>query len=126
MSCCAPAGIYNITSKQGSTFSRTITWTDSAKKPIAIEGWSARMHVRETVTSANTVIELTTENDRVILGADASADTKGKITLFIDAVAMAEIPAGQYVYDLELVTDGGVEVHSIIEGNFVVKAEVTR
>lgn len=126
MSCCAPAGIYNITSKQGSTFSRTITWTDSAKKAIAIEGWTARMHVRETVASANTIIELTTENSRITLGANASATTKGKINLLISANTMANVAAGQYVYDLELVAPGGTEVHSIIEGNFVVKPEVTR
>lgn len=126
MSCCAPAGIYNITAKQGSTFSRTITWTDSAKAPIAIGGWTARMHVRPDVTSSTVTISLTTENGRITLGADNSADTKGQITLLIDANTMANVTAGQYVYDLELVATGGTEVHSIIEGNFVVKAEVTR
>lgn len=126
MSCCAPAGIYNITAKQGSTFSRTVTWTDSAKKPIAIQGWTARMHVRPDVTSSTITIALTTANGRITLGADASADTKGQITLLIDAATMANVAAGQYVYDLELVATGGTEVHSIIEGNFVVKPEVTR
>ena len=126
MSCCAPAGIYNITAKQGSTFSRTITGTDSAKKPIAIEGWTARMHVREEVTSANTIIELTTDNDRITLGANATATTKGQITLLIDAETMSNVAAGQYVYDLELISVGETEVHSIVEGNFVVKPEVTR
>lgn len=126
MSCCAPAGIYNITAKQGSTFSRTITWTDSAKKPIAIQGWTARMHVRPDVTSSTKTIELTTENGRITLGADASTTTKGQITLLIDATTMSSLTAGQYVYDLELVSPGATEVHSIIEGNFVVKPEVTR
>lgn len=126
MSCCAPAGIYNITAKQGSTFSRTVTWTDSAKAPRAIQGWTARMHVRPEVTSSTVTITLTTDNGRITLGANSSADTKGKITLLIDAATMANVAAGQYVYDLELVGIGGTEVYSIIEGNFVVKPEVTR
>ena len=126
MSCCAPAGIYNITAKQGSTFSRTVTWTDSAKDPIAIQGWTARMHVRPEVTSATLTLTLTTANGRITLGGDASTATKGQITLLVDAATMANVAAGQYVYDLELVGIGGTEVYSIIEGNFVVKPEVTR
>lgn len=126
MSCCAPAGIYNITAKQGSTFSRTITWTDSAKSPIAIEGWSARMHVRPDVASSTKTLELTTDNDRILLGADDNAGTKGKIILLVDAATMSNVTAGQYIYDLELVAPDNIEVHSVIEGNFVVKAEVTR
>lgn len=124
MSCCAPAGIYNITSRQGATFSRVITWTDSAKTPNDIGGWSARMHVRETVTSANTILELTTVNNRITLGNTAS--TAGQITLKIDAATMANVAAGQYVYDLELEDPDTDDVWAIVEGNFVVKAEVTR
>jgi hypothetical protein len=38
---------------------------------------------------------------------------------------MSGIPAGSYVYDLEIVSANG-KVTRLIEGRFVVKAEVTR
>jgi tRNA threonylcarbamoyladenosine modification (KEOPS) complex Pcc1 subunit len=81
------------------------------------------MHVRETVENANTVITLTTANSRITLGNTVS--TKGQITLTISAADTANLVPAIYVYDLELVSSGGV-VDRLIEGNFVVKAEVTR
>lgn len=114
------AGLYNITCDQGATFSRTLTWTNSAKTPYNLTGYTARMHVRETVASASTIVELTTANSRISLGGAA-----GTVTLTISAADTANLTPGKYVYDLELVSGGGV-VSRIIEGNFVVKAEVTR
>lgn len=121
MSCCPPAGIYNITCNQGATFSRTLTWTDAARNPINITSYTARMHVRSLVTSSTTIIELTTANGRIAI----SNATAGQVTLTISAADTAAIPADKYVYDLELVSPQGV-VNRLVEGNFVVKAEVTR
>ena len=121
MSCCSSAGIYNITCNQGATFSRSLFWTDRAKTPINITGYTARMHVRSTVTSANTITTLTTENGRISL----PNPTTGEVKLTISATDTAAITAGKYVYDLELVSPANV-VTRLVEGNFVVKAEVTR
>lgn len=118
MSCIA--GLYNITCDQGATFSRTLTWTDPAKNPRNLTGYTARMHVRTTADATTTLIELTTANSRISLGG-----TAGTITLTISATDTAALTPGKYVYDLELVSGGGV-VDRLIEGNFVVKAEVTR
>jgi hypothetical protein len=118
MSCVA--GTYNITCNQGATFSRTITWTDSAKNAINITGYSARMQVRSAATSSTVVLELTTANSRISLGGVA-----GTVTLTVDAATTANLTPALYVYDLELVSGGGV-VTRLIEGNFNVKAEVTR
>lgn len=123
MSCCGPTGIHNFTCNQGATFSRTITWKDSANAAYDLTGYTARMHVREAVSSANTVITLTTANSRITLGSNAA--TKGQVTLTISAADTANLVPAIYVYDLELVSGGGV-VDRLIEGNFVVKAEVTR
>ena len=78
------------------------------------------MHVRPTVESSTLTISLTTENNRITLGGAA-----GTITLHISATDTAALTPGLYVYDLEVVSGGG-EVTRIIEGNFAVKAEVTR
>lgn len=121
MSCVA--GTYNITCNQGATFSRTITWTDSARDPYNISTYTARMHVRETVNAASTIVELTTANGRITLGANVA--TQGQVSLLIAANTTANLTPGLYVYDLELVSSTGI-VDRILEGNFKVSAEVTR
>ena len=120
---CSISGIYNITCDQGATFSRTITWKDSANAAYDIAGYTARMQVRTAANAASYIIALTTENGRISIGN--TANTKGQVTLTISAADTANLTAGQYVYDLELVSGGGV-VTRLIEGNFKVKAEVTR
>jgi hypothetical protein len=121
MSCCPPAGIYNIVADQGATLSRTITWKDSAKKAINITGYTARMHVRSEVESASIVLELTTTNSRITLGG-----VSGTVTMTVSAATMATIPEGKYVYDLEIVAPVTGVVNRLIQGNFVVRPEVTR
>lgn len=117
-----PAGLYNIIADQGSTFARTIIWRDPAKKPILMEGYTARMHVRSSTDSADTVLELTTENDRITLSY-----TTGEIKLEVDDETMATIPEDKYVYDLEMIApDQNLYVYKLLTGNFVVRAEVTR
>lgn len=114
------AGTYDMVIDQGATLSRTITWKDSAKAPINVTGYSARMQVRASVTATTTVIELTTANSRIALGGAA-----GTVTLTVSAADTAALAAGRYVYDLELVSGSGV-VSRLIMGNFVVRGEVTR
>jgi len=120
---CSISGVYNIACDQGATFSRSITWKDSANVAYDIAGYTARMQVRTAANAASYVIALTTENGRIAIGNTIS--TKGQVTLTISAADTANLTAGQYVYDLELVSGGGV-VTRLIEGNFKVKAEVTR
>lgn len=117
---CAISGTYNITCDQGATFKRTITWTNQAKTPYNLTGYTARMQVRSNVTSNTVVLELTTGNGRITLGGAA-----GTVDLLVSAANTASLTSGLYVYDLELVSGGG-EVTRLIEGNFNVRAEVTR
>lgn len=114
-----PAGNYNITAEQGATFTRVLTWTDSANAPINLTGYTARMQVRTDYASDSTVLSLTTENNAITLGGSA-----GTITLSISASSMTSIPVGIFVYDLELVS--GTLVVRLVEGTFSVKPEVTR
>jgi hypothetical protein len=123
MSCCGPAGLHNFLCNQGATFKRTLTWTDSARAPRDLTSYTARMHVRATVDSSTLFLQLTTANGRITLGTTDA--TKGQVNLTISATDTAALTPGQYVYDLELVSAGG-EVTRLVEGNFVVKAEVTR
>jgi len=117
---CGIAGTYNITCQQGATLKRTLTWLEPNKDPINVTGYTARMQVRETADANTVVLELTTANNRITLGG-----TAGTIDLLVSANTTANLTPGLYVYDLEMVSGGG-EVSRIVEGNFVVKAEVTR
>jgi len=78
------------------------------------------MHVRSTVESTSLILELTTANSRITLGG-----ATGEVTLSVTATVMASVPADKYVYDLELVSATGV-VSRLVQGNFVVRGEVTR
>lgn len=78
------------------------------------------MQVRSNVTSNTVILSLTTENNRISLGA-----SDWNVNLLVDANTTANLTPGLYVYDLELVSNTGV-VTRLIEGNFKVKAEVTR
>ena len=115
----SPAGVYNILADQGATFTRTITWTNTAGSPVNLTGYTARMSLRVTYTDSTVALSLTTENGRITLGGVA-----GTITLNVDATTMAALSAKSYVYDLELVN--GANVTRLLQGSFVNSPEVTR
>jgi hypothetical protein len=120
---CGIAGLYNITCQQGATFQRQVTWTDPARDAYNLTGYTARMQVRDNVSSNTIVIALSTtagSGGTITLGG-----TAGTVDLLIPAANTTTLTAGQYVYDLELVSGGGV-VTRLLEGNFKVTAEVTR
>lgn len=111
-------GTYNISITQGETVSRTLTWAIDSQ-PVNLTGYSARMQVRERVSSERILLELTT-GAGLTLGAEA-----GTVTISItDTVTAALTPAG-CVYSLELTSPDG-EVTPLLSGSFSVRAEVTR
>jgi tRNA threonylcarbamoyladenosine modification (KEOPS) complex Pcc1 subunit len=114
------AAKYDIVMDQGATFSRAITWQDSQAVPVNLTGYTARMQVRDEVDSSTSALSLTTENSRISLGGAA-----GTIALLVSATDTAAVAAGEYVYDLELVSGSGT-VTRLIQGCFTVDAEVTR
>jgi hypothetical protein len=120
MSCCGSSDVYNITVTQGDTLSRVLTWTTNAKVPHNLTGYTAKMQVRSSADSDVVVLELSTTNTYIVLGGAA-----GTITLTVPAANMSMINVGLYVYDLELISGGGQKT-TIVEGNFKVKAQVTK
>jgi|LauGreDrversion4_2_1035121.scaffolds.fasta_scaffold00642_3 hypothetical protein len=114
------AAKYDIVCDQGATFSRIFTWQDDAANPVNLTGYTARMQVRDEADSSTAALSLTTENSRITLGG-----TAGTITLLVSATDTAAVVAGEYVYDLEIVSGAGT-VTRLIQGCFTVDAEVTR
>ena len=105
---------------QGSTFVMTITITSDGTAAIDITGFTARMQLRETHGSANTVVSLTSGAGDITNGG-----ANGVWTVTITSAVTTALTARSYVYDFEHI-DGAGAVTRIIEGTATVTPEVTR
>jgi len=115
------AGEYTLRIEQGATLSLVATWKDASGTAINLTGYTARLSVRTHHSSDTVLLSLTTANGGIALGGAA-----GTITVTATAVQTAALTAPVTgVYDLELVSSGGV-VTRLIEGGAVITPEVTR
>lgn len=109
----------NLELDQGQDWSQQLVWNDASNNPYNLVGWTARMDVRESAEADTVYATLTTED------GDITLDANGGILLELDHVATSAIPAGNWVYDLELVSPAD-EVTVLMRGHFKVIANVTR
>jgi hypothetical protein len=113
------AGKYNFTIDQGSdflTFFTLKTTTNGVTTNRDLAGYTARASMRptpESLTAYNFVVGITTPT------------TNGKITMSLASGVSKDIPAGIYLYDLEL-TSGAGSVERVIQGQITLTREVTR
>lgn len=117
--------VHDLIVDQGATVNTVFTVKNSARSPISLAGYTARMQVRtfDTTTrdpSTSVVAEYTTENGYITVGGAA-----GTVTLLIPPAEMAAYEPGNYVYDVEVESSTG-ETTRIVQGKFIVRAEVTR
>jgi hypothetical protein len=112
------AGSYNFTIEQGATFNLLMTWKID-NVAVNLTGYTARLQARIDVDETETILSLTT-GAGITLGGAA-----GTITLDQTATQTALLPKGEYVYDLELQSSGGV-VTRLLQGELNISAEVTR
>lgn len=134
-------GMKEINSSEGEYYTVTDTTTDTItinsinalgystytsggvveyNQPTDLSGFTARMQVREKITSTDVLLELTTENGGIII--DNTAKT---ITLLSTATATAAFSFISGVYSLEMVSPTGI-VTPFITGSIQVIQEVTR
>jgi hypothetical protein len=113
-------GEYDLTVLQGATFQLRVIWKDSTGAAINLSGYTARMQMRERLTSTTTLADMTTENGGISLGGAA-----GTVDLLLTAAETAAITAIRGVYDLELVSASGV-VSRVLGGSVDFSKEVTR
>lgn len=111
----------NITIIQGATLDLLVTWR-AGDPPAAVNltGCTARMQIREKITSDTALVSLTTENGGIVLGG-----TAGTIRRFMSAEDTAELDWKTGVYDLEIEFADGT-VRRLLAGSVVVSPEVTR
>jgi hypothetical protein len=118
-----PAATLALSVEQGTTYDVTITFKDGAGALVNLTSYTARMDWRTTITQTVPAITLNTTNGRLTLGGAA-----GTIRLFLtdsETAALGTTSGASYVYDLELISGGGI-VTRLLKGTVTVDPEVTR
>lgn len=87
--------------------------------PEDLNGYTARMQIRQKLTSTDIIKELTTENGGITL--DNTAKT---ITINISATDTAAFTFSTAVYSLEMVKSG--DVQCLVTGTITLDKEITR
>lgn len=114
-----PAAKQNFTIEQRATFKRRLQYRDTRGRPIKLTGFGARMQIRSAANAAEVLLELSTENGRIILHGDS-----GIIDLVIESSVTGGILWSQAVYDLKLIAPDGTEAR-LLEGKVFVSPGVT-
>ena len=108
------SGKYNIVADQGATFNLNFTIaTDGVA--LDLTGYTFAMQVRRSSNSSTALLNITS----------ATMTSVGTVAVTVSAATMNDVPAGRWVYDIELTSSGGT-VTRILEGRFIVKAQVTQ
>jgi hypothetical protein len=120
--------VYNLITDQGSTVHQVFTIKNSARKILDLTGYTARMQIRvlNPITRNTTdllIAEYTTEDGDGSLTVNGPA---GTVTLLIPPTEMAGITPDTYAYDVEVESEDAGDTTKIIQGRFIVRAEVTR
>jgi len=108
------SGKYNIVAEQGATFNLNFR-VETDGTPWNLTGYTFAMQVRRSSASTTTLLNITS----------ATMTSVGHVSATVSAATMAAVPAGRWVYDIELTSSGG-QVTRILEGRFIVTAEVTQ
>jgi hypothetical protein len=106
---------YNISAVQGSTLLLSLTANDSNGSPIDLNGYSARGYVKYRYSDTGSLLDLSP----VVTPPYGS----GIITLSGNSVALANMPVGTFVYDLEVYA--GDYVVKFLKGYFYLFPEST-
>lgn len=107
---------YNIKIWRNDTWSQTFAILADTT-PVDLTGCTIVIQVRPTASSSEVALELnTTEGSISIGGVDTNQITLNKIV---------DVPAGSYVYDMNVTFPSG-EVKTYIWGNFIVQEDITK
>lgn len=113
------AGRYNLTIERGATLDQVFTWKDSTLTAVNLTGYTARCQVKRTIGDVSPLLNLTTENGGITLGGVA-----GTITLYASDTATGALTGEEGVWDLELISGGGI-VKRILQGKVFISPNVT-
>jgi hypothetical protein len=106
----------NIVIDQGADFSTTITVLDNDNSILNLSNYTARGQIRKHYTSTTAV------NFSFVFNEPRSS---GILTLSLSNTQTANMEAGRYVYDVEIVSSANT-VTRLVEGIATVTPEVTK
>ena len=89
-------------------------------EPVDMAGYTARMQIREKITSDTVIKSLTTENGGILID-----NANSYIQILISATDTADFSFSTAVYSLELVSSSG-KVFQLANGTLTLVKEVTR
>ena len=112
------AASFSLCLPQGQTWDNIFYWKSDGVA-VDLTGYTARMMLRSSVEAAAPTVSLTTADGSMTVSA------LGAIALNYSATLSSAVPAGTYLYDMELESSSGV-VRRLIEGTAVVSREITR
>lgn len=115
-----PAAKYDFEIEQGASFALAFVYKDSSGGPVNLTGYTARMQIRASVSASGVLLDLNTDNGRLVLSHAA-----GRVAIELDPATTAAFAWRKGVYDLELVSPSGGVVR-LVEGQITVSREVTR
>jgi hypothetical protein len=104
----------NLIIDQGATFSADLALADENGNPLYLQGYTANSQMRKWYTSVS---------PSATFNASINVDS-GVITIALDSANTSNLPAGRYVYDVEI--DNGLTVSRVVEGIVTVTPQVTR
>lgn len=110
---------YDFSVFQGDDKSFSVAYQNPDGSPIDLTGYTARMQARASYDSDAAVLDLSVGDGLTI------TPLAGKISVALANAVTADIPAGVYVYDLEITSGAGVR-KKLIFGKMTVLAEVTK
>ena len=105
----------NLTVDQGSDFSTTVSVVDGTNQALDLTGYTFRGQVRKTYTST-TAVDFTLFSNSPI---------SGDISLSLSSSQTANMKAGRYHYDIEIVSAGDT-VTRVLEGQLEITPRATR
>lgn len=110
----------DIMIQQGAEFVLNIQARNNDQTVMNLTGYSAMMQVRETVSSADVLLEASTDEGSITINGPG-----GIVMVSIGSDITEALDWSSGVYDLEVYT-GPTNVKRLIEGNASLSLEVTR
>ena len=110
------AAVSNLAIDQGTTYSVTVSVTDTTGSARNLTGYTGRAQMRRSFyTTSNTAFTVAIDNP-----------SEGEVILSLTSTQTSALKAGRYVYDLELVSSNTSSVERIVEGIVTIYPEATK
>lgn len=106
--------------EQGVYREQRFVWRNNAGSIIPLVGFTARMQLRKSKPSTEVLLELSTQNGKIVINGD-----QGEIVIIFSETDTVGVSWRAGVYDLEI-TSSDNKTTRFIEGAFEVSPEVTR